>query len=210
MTDAQSREALCRIGRSLFDRGFTHGSTGNLSLRTAGGILMTPTGTSLRDLDPAKLSLVGPDGTLISGNHPTKECALHLAMYRARPDDISIVHTHGLHSTALSVLSGLSEHNVLPALTAYYAMRIGRLPLVPYFPPGDPGLAAHIEKVAQTHHAFLLANHGPIVSGRSLEGTADALEELEATARMWWLVRHESVRTLSNDEVAELARLFPR
>jgi 3-dehydro-4-phosphotetronate decarboxylase len=204
------RDALVALGRSLFDRGLTHGSTGNLSLRMGDGFLMTPTGSSLGSLDPARLSVLDGNGVHVRGDPPTKEAALHLAMYRERPRDKAVVHLHSTHSVAVSVLADTDPANAMPPLTAYYAMRVGTLPMLPYFPPGDASLADAVGRSAARHHALLLANHGPVVSGTTLAAAADAIEELEATARLWLLVRHERVRPLSDDDVTELARRFPR
>ena len=210
MTDAARREALCALAKSMFDRGLTHGSTGNLSLRTESGYLMTPTGSSLGALDPARLAVLDGGGAHVGGDAPTKEALLHLAMYRQRPRDAAVVHLHATHSVAVSVLDGVDPADVLPPLTAYYAMRIGTLPLLPYFAPGDAALADAVGAVAARHHAVLLANHGPVVSGSSLAAAADAIEELEATAKLWLLLRGERVRTLTAGQVADLARRFPR
>jgi len=210
MTDAAARDALCRLGRSLFERGLTHGSTGNLSIRTDMGFLMTPTGSSLGALDPARLAVLDATGVHVSGDPPTKEALLHLAMYRERPGDRAVVHLHSTHSVAVSVLADADPANVLPPLTAYYAMRIGTLPLVPYFAPGDVALADAVAGLASRHHAMLLSNHGPVVSGASLDAAADAIEELEATAKLWLLVRHEDVRPLDAAALADIARRFPR
>jgi ribulose-5-phosphate 4-epimerase/fuculose-1-phosphate aldolase len=210
MTDAARREALCVLAKSMFDRGLTHGSTGNLSLRTESGFLMTPTGSSLGALDPARLAVLDAGGAHVGGDAPTKEALLHLAMYRQRPRDAAVVHLHATHSVAVSVLEGVDAADVLPPLTAYYAMRIGTLPLLPYFAPGDAALADAVGAVAARHHAVLLANHGPVVSGSSLAAAADAIEELEATAKLWLLLRGERVRTLTAGQVADLARRFPR
>jgi len=210
MTDAARREALCVLAKSMFDRGLTHGSTGNLSLRTESGFLMTPTGSSLGALDPARLAVLDAGGAHVGGDAPTKEALLHLAMYRQRPRDAAVVHLHATHSVAVSVLDGVDPADVLPPLTAYYAMRIGTLPLLPYFAPGDAALADAVGAVAARHHAVLLANHGPVVSGSSLAAAADAIEELEATAKLWLLLRGERVRTLTAGQVADLARRFPR
>jgi ribulose-5-phosphate 4-epimerase/fuculose-1-phosphate aldolase len=210
MTICDSREALCRLGRSLYERGLTHGSTGNLSLRTDSGFLMTPTGASLGALDPARLAVLDSSGKHVAGDAPTKEAALHLAMYTARPRDHALVHLHATHSVAVSVLADTDPNNALPALTAYYAMRIGRLPLAPYFAPGDPALATAVAALATRHHAILLANHGPVVSGATLAAAADAIEELEATARLWLLVRGLPVRLLTADQINDLAQRFPR
>ncbi|MEO8740878.1 MAG: 3-oxo-tetronate 4-phosphate decarboxylase [Casimicrobiaceae bacterium] len=210
MSAAEHRDALVRLGRSLFERGLTHGSTGNLSIRTDDGFLTTPTGSSLGTLDPARLSMLDGHGTHVGGELPTKEALLHLAMYRQRPSDRAVVHLHSTHSVAVSLLADVDADDVLPPLTAYYVMRIGRLPLLPYFPPGDARLADAVARAATRHHALLLANHGPVVSGASLAAAVDAVEELEATARLWLLLRHEHVRALTAEEVAEITRRFPR
>ena len=210
MSDSSLRETLCALGRSLFQRGLTHGSTGNLSVRTDHGFLMTSTGSSLGELDPARLSVLDAGGAHVQGEAPTKEALLHLAMYRERPRDAAVVHLHSTHSVAVSLLADTNPDDVLPPLTAYYAMRVGKLPMLPYFPPGDAGLAAAVGAIAARHHAVLLANHGPVVSGASLAAAADAVEELEATARLWLMLRHERLRPLTADEVAEIARRFPR
>ena len=141
------RDELCRLGRSMFARGLTHGSTGNLSVRLPDGYLMTPTGSSLGELDPAKLSRLDPQGRLLDGDPPTKETFLHLAMYEERPGSAAVVHLHSTYSTAVSVLEDVDADDVLPPLTAYYVMRIGTLPLVPYHAPGDTQLAQAVRKV---------------------------------------------------------------
>jgi len=210
MSEVRDREALCALGRSLYERGLTHGSTGNLSLRSGDGFLMTPTGSSLGTLDPSRLSVLDAAGAHVAGDAPTKEALLHLAMYRERPRDAAVVHLHSTHSVAVSLLADVDAEDVLPPLTAYYAMRIGRLRMLPYFPPGDAALAQAVGAAAARHHAILLANHGPVVSGTSLSAAADAIEELEATAKLWLLLRHERIRPLTADEAAEIARRYPR
>lgn len=210
MSDAALREALCALGHSLHGRGLTHGSTGNLSVRTQTGFLLTPTGSSLGSLDPARLSELDGNGGHRGGDAPTKEAMLHLAMYRERPQDHAIVHLHSTYSVAVSVLADIDPANVLPPLTAYYAMRVGTLPLLPYYAPGDVALAQAVGRAATKHHALLLANHGPVVSGRDLVAAADAIEELEATAKLWLLVRHERVRPLTPDQRDVISRRFPR
>jgi ribulose-5-phosphate 4-epimerase/fuculose-1-phosphate aldolase len=210
MSDTRERDALVAVGRSLFERGLTHGSTGNLSLRVRDGFLMTPTGSSLGALDPARLALLDFDGVHLRGDPPTKEAQLHIAMYRERPDDTAVVHLHATHSVAVSVLADTDAGNALPPLTAYYAMRVGTLPMLPYYAPGDAALAQAVGRAARDHHALLLAHHGPVVSGRSLDAATDAIEELEATARLWLLVKSAEVRVLDASQVDELARRFPR
>lgn len=209
-TETKLREQICAAGASLFNRGLTHGSTGNISLRLQdGGWLMTPTGSSLGTLDPARLSKLDPDGRLVSGDPPTKEAFLHTTMYNARPNAGAVVHLHSTYSVAVSCLEGVDPENCLPPITAYYVMRVGSLPLVPYYPPGDKALAEAVGKLADRHHAVLLANHGPVVAGTNLSAAMDAIEELEETARLYLLLRGQSIRTLTDDQVAELRRRFP-
>jgi ribulose-5-phosphate 4-epimerase/fuculose-1-phosphate aldolase len=208
VTKTQLREAICRTAKSMFERGLTHGSTGNISARLEDGWLMTPTGSSFGDLDPGRLSRLDRDGRHIGGAAPTKESFLHLAMYRQRPADGAVVHLHSTHSVSVSVLADVDPVDVLPPLTAYYVMRVGQLPLVPYFPPGDPALADAVGALAGRHHALLLANHGPVVSGSSLSAASDAIEELEATARVFLLTRGERRRPLTPEQVEALRARF--
>lgn len=209
ITEGKLREQICMVGTSLFERGLTHGSTGNISVRLPdGGWLMTPTGSSLGTLDGDRLSTLDPDGSLIAGEKPTKEAFLHTTMYARRPDAGAVVHLHSTHSVAVSCLEGIDPDDVLPPITAYYVMRIGRLPLAPYFPPGDPALAEAVGKLAGKHHAILLANHGPVVAGSSLAAATDAIEELEETARLFLILRNERIRSLTPEQLAELVRRF--
>ena len=209
-TESKLREQICAAGASLFNRGLTHGSTGNISIRLEdGGWLMTPTGSSLGTLDPARLSKLDQSGQLISGDRPTKEAFLHTTMYGERPAAGAVVHLHSTYSVAVSCLEDVDHSNCLPPITAYYVMRIGALPLVPYYPPGDDSLAEAVGKLAGRHHAVLLANHGPVVAGATLSAAMDAVEELEETARLFLLLRDRAIRTLSETQVAELHRRFP-
>jgi ribulose-5-phosphate 4-epimerase/fuculose-1-phosphate aldolase len=209
VSESRLREDIVRAGASLFNRGLTHGSTGNISIALPdGGWLMTPTGSSLGTLDPARLSKLDATGRLIEGDKPTKEAFLHTTMYGARPGSGAVVHLHSTHSVAVSCLDGIDHANCLPPITAYYAMRIGRLPLVPYYPPGDETLAEAVGALAGKHHAVLLANHGPVVAGTSLSAAQDAIEELEETAKLFLLLRGERLRLLTDAQVAELERRF--
>ncbi len=209
-TEAKLREQICRCGASLFHRGLTFGSAGNISVRLPdGGWLMTPTNASLGELDPAKLSKLDTLGNLVSGEKPTKEAFLHRVMYSSRAKCEAVVHLHSTHSVAVSCLHGIDEHDCLPPLTAYYVMRVGKLPLVPYSPPGDESLALAVEKLATAHHAVLLANHGPVVSGSSLETALYAIEELEETAKLFLLLRGSQIRPLTSMQVKELQHRFP-
>jgi ribulose-5-phosphate 4-epimerase/fuculose-1-phosphate aldolase len=210
MTESSLRERIAAVGHSLFERGLTHGSTGNLSVRLADGrVLMSPTGASLGSLDPARISLLAPDGAPLGGDPPSKEAFLHLAMYRHRPRAGAVVHLHATHSVAVSVLADVDPRDVLPPLTAYYVMRIGTLPLVPYHPPGDLALADAVASLADRHHALLLANHGPVVAGRDLAAATDAVEELEATARIVLALNGRACRCLDADQCEALRRRFP-
>jgi ribulose-5-phosphate 4-epimerase/fuculose-1-phosphate aldolase len=209
MQEDKLRDQICELGRSIFDRGLTHGSTGNISARCADGWLLTPTGSSLGRLDPMRLSKLDWNGKHLSGDPPSKENFLHLAMYQERARNQAVIHLHSTHSVAISVLEGLDPDNVLPPLTAYYVMRIGTLPLVPYYAPGDLTLAEAVRSYAGRHHAMLLANHGPVVAGTSLSAAADAVEELEATAKLYLLVHGRNVRPLTSTEVAEVKRRYP-
>lgn len=208
-SETKLREQVCATGASLFNRGLTHGSTGNVSVRLEdGGWLMTPTGSSLGTLDPARLALLDATGRLVSGDPPTKEAFLHTTMYGRRPDARAVVHLHATHSVAVSCLEGLDPQAVIPPITAYFVMRIGQLALAPYFPPGDPALAEAVGRLAGNHHAILLANHGPVVAGSSLAAAIDAVEELEETARLFLMLRNEKIRTLTPAQVQALRQRF--
>jgi ribulose-5-phosphate 4-epimerase/fuculose-1-phosphate aldolase len=210
MTEDALRDRIAKVARSLYDRGLTHGSTGNISARLPDGRwLVTPTGSSFGSLDASRISLLDEAGTLLAGDKPSKETFLHRAMYRERPRAAAVVHLHSTHSVAVSVLAEVDPADVLPPLTAYYVMRIGSLPLVPYHPPGDPALADAVAGFATRHHAVLLANHGPVVAGSSLEAATDAVEELEATARLFLTLNGRACRCLGCDEVEVLRRRFP-
>ena len=204
MNEAKQRETICTIGVSIFARGLTAGSSGNISVRTEEGWLMTPTNASLGRLDPAQLSKLGPDGRLVSGDPPTKESFLHRVMYEERPSTGAVVHLHSTHSVAVSCLAEIDPTDVLPPITAYYVMRIGRLPLVPYFRPGDIALAEAVRGFAGKHHAVLLANHGPVVAGADLDAAVNAVEELEETAKLYLLLRGANTRYLTAAQIREL------
>lgn len=201
---ATAADQIIAAARSLFARGLTHGSTGNLSVRTAEGVLITPTGSSLGTVTAEALSLVDAHGAHLAGPRPSKEAFLHTAVLRARPGDGAVVHTHSSHAAAVSCMAGLDEDDALPALTAYYAMRIGSLPLLPYHAPGDTRLEALAERTAREAHAMLLSNHGPVVAGATLSAAVDAVEELEETAKLHLLLRGVPTRPLTAEQAAEL------
>jgi ribulose-5-phosphate 4-epimerase/fuculose-1-phosphate aldolase len=203
-SESKLREEICRLGESLFTRGLTFGSAGNISVRLEDGWLMTPTNVSLGRLDPARLAKLDANGKLVSGDPPTKETFLHRAMYSERPQATAVVHLHSTYSVAVSALADIDTANVLPPITAYYVMRVGRLPLVAYYPPGDLTLADAVQRLAGKHHAVLLANHGPVVAGSTLDAAANAIEELEETAKLFLLLRGSNVRLLTDEQVAAL------
>ncbi|RXT17861.1 aldolase [Rhizobium leguminosarum] len=209
MSDARLREEICRYGRSLFERGLTPGSSGNISFRLEdGGWLVTPTNASLGFLDPARISRLDAEGRLLSGDKPTKEIPLHTALYDTRGSARAIVHLHSTHAVALTMLPEIDPRAALPPMTPYYLMRAGETALVPYYRPGDPGVADAIRGLAGKYSSVLLANHGPVVAGDSLEAAVFATEELEETAKLYLLLRNLNPRFLSPAQVADLVNTF--
>lgn len=209
MTETQSREDICRFGRSLYERGLTSGSTGNISVRTDdGGWLMTPTNASLGFLDPARLSKLDSAGRLLGGDAPTKEIPLHTALYETRSSARAIVHLHSTHAVAVTLLPEIREGGAIPPMTPYFVMKCGELAVVPYYRPGDPAVAHAIRGLAGRHSAILLSNHGPVVAGKTLEGAVFATEELEETAKLYLLLRGLNPRYLSPAQVADLVEAF--
>ena len=203
--ETRTRDAIAATGKSLFDRGLTFGSAGNISVRLSNGdMLMTPTNASLGALDPARLSRFSAEGVHTGGDKPTKEAFLHQCMYCKRPQSAAVVHLHSTHSVAVSILADTDPEDVLPPLTAYYVMRVGALPLVPYFPPGDTALAEAVALRAEKSHAVLLANHGPVVAGKTLTDAQYATEELEETAKLFLLLRGSAIRPLTTGQKAAL------
>ena len=190
MSETKLRESICMFGRSLFERGLTPGSSGNISLRLDdGGWLVTPTNASLGFLDPARISRLDATGRMVSGDAPTKEIPLHQALYDTRSSARAIVHLHSTHSVALTMLPEINPKAVLPPMTPYYLMRCGQTALVPYYRPGDPAVSDAIRGLAGRYSSVLLANHGPVVAGDTLEAAVFATEELEETARLYLLLR---------------------
>lgn len=207
--ETRLREDICRFGRSLFERGLTPGSSGNISVRLdGGGWLVTPTNASLGFLDPAKLSRLDEQGRLVSGDAPTKEVPLHTALYDTRGSARAIVHLHSTHSVALSMLPEIDPRAALPPMTAYYLMKCGATALVPYYRPGDPAVADAIKGLAGKYSSVLLANHGPVVAGDTLEAAVFATEELEETAKLYLLLRGMNPRYLSPEQVKDLVKVF--
>lgn len=209
MSENRLRDEIAALGRMLHDLGLSHGSTGNVSVRLEDGWLLTPTNSRLGRLDPARIARLDDEGRHLAGDPPSKEAFLHRSVYDMRPRAKAIVHLHSTHSVAVSCLDDVDPDDVLPPLTAYYVMRIGRLPLIPYFPPGDRRLADAVREVAAHHPAVLLANHGPVVAGKSLDAASGAIEELEATARLHLLLHGQRTRPLTLEQVEELRRAYP-
>jgi 3-dehydro-4-phosphotetronate decarboxylase len=205
-----AREQLCELGLSLYQRGLTHGSTGNLSVRLDDGcIAVTPTGVCMGRLDPAQLSILDGQGEHLSGPKPTKEVPLHMAFYHTRGDRAgAIVHLHSCYATALSLLTPDETEDWLPHLTPYGIMQLGKVRLLPYFLPGSPEIGQAITGLAGRHAAVMLANHGPVVSAKTIEAATYATEELEATAKLAMLTQALNPNALTEEQVATLVRHY--
>lgn len=209
MNELQLREQMVTLALSMFMRGYSSGGAGNLSTRLPdGGFLVTPTNSSFGSLDPSTLSKLDAQGQWVSGEKPSKESLMHLAFYRQRADIGGIVHLHSTSLTALSCLPDLDPQDCLPPVTPYFVMRTGKLPLIPYLPPGHPGLAEEVAKLAPDHNAMLLANHGPVIGGSTLREATFNAEELEDTARIWFMLKPHGMNTLSDEQVSELKTRF--
>ena len=209
MSETALREQICLLAKSLFDRGLTHGSTGNISARTEdGGLLVSPTGTSFGRLDPGRLSRFDAAGHLIDGDAPTKEMPLHMAFYDTRSTAGAVVHLHSCHSVALSMLPDTDENDFLPHLTPYGLMKLGRVKLLPFFLPGDAAMGEAVRGLAGKRSAVMLANHGPVVAGKDAEAACNAIEELEDTARLALMTRGMGARGLTTDQVGALVTKF--
>jgi ribulose-5-phosphate 4-epimerase/fuculose-1-phosphate aldolase len=208
-TERELRQQMALHGKSLYDRGLTPGSSGNISVRLPDGMLITPTNSCLGRLDPDEISRLDSSGNLLSGKPPSKELFLHLAYYNSRSKESAVVHLHSTWSVAVSCLADIDPDNVLPAITAYYVMRVGKLPLIPYFAPGDKNLAAAVASAANAAKGVLLANHGPVVGGSDLDSAVYAAEELEETAKLHMILRSLPTRFLTTSQQEELHRLFP-
>lgn len=205
MNEQQLREQMVTLARSMFERGYATGGAGNLSIKLSNGhFLATPTGSSFGRLVAEELSVVDIDGNHISGKKPSKEAAFHLAIYRNNPVCNAIVHLHSTYLTALSCLEGLDRNNAIKAFTPYFVMRIGELPVIPYLRPGDPQIAEELAKRAGDYRAFLLANHGPVVTGTDFVDAVDNAEELEETAKLAFLLKGNDIRYLTDEEVMDL------
>lgn len=207
-TESMAREQMVLYGESLHARGYVPGSSGNISVRITDGILVTPTNSCLGRLDPASIAKVDAAGRHVAGDKPSKESFLHALMYGRRETASAVVHLHCSHAVAVSCLAGLDADNPINPVTPYYVMKIGRLKLLPYFPPGDDELAAAVEAVADRHHAILLANHGPVVAGTSIDSAVYAIEELEEAAKLHLLLGDRPVNYLTADQIRQLEDCF--
>jgi ribulose-5-phosphate 4-epimerase/fuculose-1-phosphate aldolase len=199
------RGELVAIARSLYSRGYTFGTAGNLSVRIADRVIISPTNSSFGDLLEDGLAEVRLDGACLSGPQPSKEVPFHLAAYRARPDACAVVHLHSCHATALSCLEDLDTGDAMPVFTPYYAMRLPCLPVVEYFPPGDAALGPAVEAAAAKSPALLLRNHGSITVGRTLKAAAGLAEEIEEQAKLYFLLGSRG-RALTATQIDELRR----
>lgn len=210
MTEQALRDTMVMLGASLFERGYATGGAGNLSAKLPDGTLLaTPTGSCLGRLDPARLSTVSMSGEHLGGDRPSKEVSFHLAIYHNNPACQAVVHLHSTYLTAISCLEGLDPANVIRPFTPYYVMRVGQLPLIPYYKPGDARIAEELGRRAADGNAFLLANHGPVVTGKNLIDAVNNMEELEETARLALLLQGQQIRYLSEPEINELRKLKP-
>ncbi len=209
MSENKLREQICELAKSMFDRGLTGGSTGNISARTEdGGLLVSPTGTSFGRLDPGRLSRFNSKGRLVSGDQPTKEMPLHSAFYDTRSQAGAVVHLHSCHSVALSLMPDADEDNFLPPLTPYAIMKLGKVKLLPFYRPGDPQMGEAVRGLAGKRTAVMLANHGPVVAGKDVEAACNAIEELEDTARLAIMMRGYNPKMLTEAQVKDLVTRF--
>ena len=206
--EAKLRDQLAVLAKSLFDRGFSVGSSGNISAGLDDGILITPTNSCLGFLDPARISKLDRTGRHIGGDAPSKEVFLHQAFYETRPETGAVVHLHSTYATTLSCLSDVDEEDAVPSLTPYVVMRVGTVKRLPYVRPGDPKMGDLIRALGGQYAAVLLANHGPVVSAKDVETAAYASEELEETAKLVLLLRGEKARQLTREQIDELIRVF--
>ncbi|MDE0784046.1 MAG: aldolase [Planktomarina sp.] len=209
MTDASLREMICALAKSMYDRGLTGGSTGNISARTSdGGLLVSPTETSFGRLDPGRLSHFDVAGVLIDGDKPTKEMPLHSAFYDTRSTAGAVVHLHSCHSVALSMMPDVDVDNFLPAVTPYGIMKLGKVKLLPFFLPGDPAMGEAVRGLSGKRCAVMLANHGPVVAGKDIEAACNAIEELEDTSRLAMMTRGFNPRMLTQAEQQAIITKF--
>jgi ribulose-5-phosphate 4-epimerase/fuculose-1-phosphate aldolase len=208
MNEIKMREKMTMHARSLFERGYTAGGSGNISVRLKDGILLTPTNSCFGRLEPERIAKLDMDGNHLSGDKPSKEGILHLSIYKAREQDTAIVHLHSTYAAALSCLEDADPLNMIPPITPYFVMRIGKLPLVPYYPPGDPRLAKAVGVMAVENRAVLMAQHGAVVAGKDIDSAVYASEELEESAKLYLILKNLRYSILSKKEVETLKSRF--
>lgn len=206
--DADARKQLVALGAALYDRGLTPGRTGNLSVRDGDEIVITPTGVCMGRLDPERLSVTSLDGAYLSGEQPSKELVLHQALYRCHPECAAVAHLHSTYAVAVSCLPGLDPDDALPTITPYFAMRVGRLPLIDYAHPGSEELETQVASAAVRSRCVLLRNHGSLAAAHTLESAVDAVEEIEETARLFLLLQGRSPLYLRDEVAAELRQRY--
>lgn len=210
MDETATRDLLVRLSRSLFERGYSVGSAGNISVAVDDGVLITPTNSCLGFLEADRISKLDREGRHISGDKPSKEVFLHQAFYETRPGTGAVVHLHSTYATALSCLPDIDTNDCIAPLTPYVVMRVGRVRLLPYVRPGDPAMGAMIRELNGECAAVLLANHGPVVTARDLQTAVYAAEELEETAKLLVLLQGRQPRLLSQAQIDELNTAFPK
>jgi 3-dehydro-4-phosphotetronate decarboxylase len=207
------RDEICRVGASLYARGYVHASAGNISVRLPdGGFLITPTDACLGTLDPARLAAVDAQGTQTGGDRASKTLALHRRIYGADPEARCVIHTHSTHLVALTLAGVHSPDDIVPPITPYFVMKVGHVPLIPYHRPGDPAVAELVARritamqaAGTPLRAVMLERLGPNVWHASPAEASAVLEELEETARLWLLTRPAP---LNADQIAELRQNF--
>lgn len=204
MTERSLRSQIVELGASLFERGYSVGTAGNLSARIEQGFLMTPTNSSLGRLSSDELSVLDHQWNHVDGPPPSKEVVMHRAMYESRPDTQAVVHLHSTYVTAVSCLAP-QEGPLIPVLTPYFVMRLGgEVPVVPYYRPGSSEFLEDILEAGRRGPAVILSNHGSIVAGATLESAVNAAEELEVSAQLAFLLHDRPTRPLTEDEIREL------
>jgi ribulose-5-phosphate 4-epimerase/fuculose-1-phosphate aldolase len=208
VTYSSEREALCKAGAHLSARGLSPGTSGNISLRVEGGWIVSPTNVAMGNLEPESLAFIDANGAHDGGAAPTKEKFLHAAVYAVRNDFGAIVHLHSTHAVAYACLRDLDASDAIPPITPYTVMRLGRVAVVPYVRPGDPRLGELVGEAAHRHHAILLANHGPVVAATSLDAAVAAIEELEESAKLYFLLHGHKTQFLTDEQVDELREVF--
>ncbi|NKL39248.1 aldolase [Rhizobium leguminosarum bv. viciae] len=209
-TETELRKKIVHFGALLYQRHLAHGSAGNLSARLEdGNFLVTPTNSSLGALTSDQISKVSADGKHMGGLPPSKEAFFHLAVYEERATAGAIVHLHSSYAAAVSCLCHDDPSDVFPPLTAYQVMRLGKVPLLRYFRPGDRALADEVRATAREHKAMLLANHGPIVSARTIEEAVYAYEEFEETAKISIMLNGRPISRLTANAISDIEKAFP-